>query len=97
MAVYRAKFTPYFLNVVPRKHPEVKLEWVERIVSNPIKQMTQADGRIVYWGNIPEMGDRALRVITLEMEKPFTTLSAIAIFIGGNNEGKNHHEAQLFS
>lgn len=60
------KFTPYFLNVVPRKHPEVKLEWIERIVCNPVKQMRQADGRIVYWGNVPEMDGRALRVITLE-------------------------------
>ena len=28
--------------------------------------MTQADGRIIHWGNIPEMDGRALRVVTLE-------------------------------
>ncbi|PSR15639.1 hypothetical protein C8255_22040 [filamentous cyanobacterium CCP3] len=60
------KSTPYFRNVVPLKHPEVKLEWVERVLANPIKQVVQADGRRVYWGNIPEKDGRALRVVTLE-------------------------------
>lgn len=60
------KFIPYFLNVFSCKHPEVKLEWIECIICSPVKQMTQVDGCIVYWGNISEMGGRALQVITLE-------------------------------
>ena len=58
--------TEYFDNVVPRKHPDIQLEWIARILNHPVKQETQADGRIVYWGNVPEKEGRALRVITLE-------------------------------
>ncbi|MFZ4677754.1 MAG: hypothetical protein ACOYM4_19040 [Nodosilinea sp.] len=60
------KSTDYFRNVVPRKHPEVQLEWVQRVLANPVKRSTQADGRLVYWGNIAEQDGRALRVVTLE-------------------------------
>ena len=49
-----------------RKHPDIQLEWVQQVLANPVKQATQADGRRVYWGNIPEAGGRALRVVTLE-------------------------------
>jgi hypothetical protein len=60
------KFTRYFETVVPLKHPEAILEWVERVLAHPVKREVQADGRISFWANIPEMGGRALRVITLE-------------------------------
>lgn len=60
------KTTQYFQNIVPLKHPDVRLEWVEQVLKNPIKRETQPDGRIVYWGNIPEYDGRALRVVTLE-------------------------------
>ncbi len=60
------KSTDYFRNVVPHKHPDVRLEWVQRVLENPVKQAVQADGRRVYWGNIAENNGRALRVVTLE-------------------------------
>ena len=60
------KVTHYFQAVVPIKHPDVKLTWVERVLTHPVKRMTQADGRIIHWGNIPEMDGRAVRVVTLE-------------------------------
>ncbi|MBF2035600.1 MAG: hypothetical protein IGR92_08970 [Leptolyngbyaceae cyanobacterium T60_A2020_046] len=60
------KSTDYFRTVVPQKHPEVRLEWIQRVLANPVKQTTQEDGRIVYWGNIAEKEGRALRVVTLE-------------------------------
>jgi hypothetical protein len=60
------KFTRYFETVVPLKHPEAILEWVERVLTYPVKREVQADGRISFWANIPEMDGRALRVITLE-------------------------------
>lgn len=33
---------------------------------NPLREETQADGRIRRWARIPEMGDRALHVVLLE-------------------------------
>ena len=46
------KSTDYFRNVVPRKHPEVRLEWVQRVLANPVKRAIQADGRFIYWGTL---------------------------------------------
>ncbi len=58
------KTTPYFDTVVQENHPEFELEWVERVLANPVKTEVQANGRISYLGNIPEFGGRALRVVT---------------------------------
>jgi hypothetical protein len=41
-------------------------EWIERVIQNPLSEERQADGRIRRWARIPEMGNRALRVILLE-------------------------------
>lgn len=60
------KTTRYFENHVLRKRPYIKREWCERIVLQPFHQETQSDGRIRHWGQIPELGDRYLRVVTLE-------------------------------
>jgi hypothetical protein len=57
--------TRYFEEQVLRKRPYIKAEWCARIIANPIRWETQADGRIRYWGYVPELGGRALRVITL--------------------------------
>ena len=43
----------------------IKLEWVERAINQPIKEVIQADGRIRRWVQIPEMEGRYLRVILL--------------------------------
>ena len=42
------------------------MDWIERVIFNPERTMTQTDGRIKKWGKIPEMEDRYLRVILLE-------------------------------
>ena len=49
-----------------RKRPYLRRDWCERIVANPLEREVQLDGRIRYWGIVPEFGGRVLRVITLE-------------------------------
>ena len=46
-----------------RKRPYIRRE---RVIRQPPRREVQMDGRIRFWGTIPEMGDRALRVVTLE-------------------------------
>jgi hypothetical protein len=41
-------------------------EWLERAIQFPIKEVIQADGRIRRWVQIPEFGNRTLRVVLLE-------------------------------
>lgn len=59
------KTTRYFREQVLRKRPYIQLEWCERIVAQPLAKMVQADGRIRFWGAVPEFGQRVLRVVTL--------------------------------
>ena len=47
-----------------RKRPYIRPEWRERVIQQPLKKEVQPDGRIRYWGYIPELG-RYLRVVTL--------------------------------
>ena len=61
------KTTRYFLYT--RSRPDravIKDEGIARVVRHPLREELQTDGRIRRWGRIPEMGDRALRVILLE-------------------------------
>jgi hypothetical protein len=61
------KTTQYFRYT--RQRPDraiIKDEWIEQVIQNPLREVTQADGRIRRWARIPEMGNRALRVILLE-------------------------------
>jgi len=58
------KVTRYFLEQVLRKRPYIRPEWCERVIQQPLKKEVQPDGRIRYWGYIPELG-RYLRVVTL--------------------------------
>lgn len=60
------KFTPYFENEVLRKRPYLKKEWCIRVIENPVKWEPQEHNRFRFWGEIPELGGRILRVITLE-------------------------------
>lgn len=67
MVIFRAvKTTRYFEEQVLRKRPYIRREWCEEIVRHPLRREGQPDGRVRYWGLIPELGGRALRVITLE-------------------------------
>lgn len=60
------KFTQYFLYT--RQRPDrscIKLEWIERVMANPVKIEIQSDSRIRKWGYIEEE-NKYLRVIILE-------------------------------
>ncbi|XGB41342.1 MAG: hypothetical protein LVS60_13680 [Nodosilinea sp. LVE1205-7] len=59
------KTTAYFEQKLLER-PEIQRAWCERVLANPLKTVTQPNGRISYWAVIPEYGDRVLRVITLE-------------------------------
>lgn len=51
--------------VATLKHPEVRKDWIETVLANPIKTQLQDNRRISYWGNIPQMQGRVLKVVTL--------------------------------
>jgi len=60
------KTTAYFREQVLRKRPYIKPEWCTYIVEHPIEREVQEDGRIRFWGFVPEYGEKAIRVVTLE-------------------------------
>ena len=43
----------------------IRDEWIERAIRSPVKEMTQADGRIRRWILVPEAENRYLRVVLL--------------------------------
>ena len=58
--------TRYFEAV--RNRPDraiIREEWIENAIRAPIRETTQADGRIRRWVQVPEMDNRFLRVILL--------------------------------
>jgi hypothetical protein len=60
------QFTQYFLAM--RSRPDralIRLEWIERVVRHPAKEMVQRDGRVRRWGPVPEAGGKFLRVVLL--------------------------------
>ena len=59
------KTTQYFETVVLRKRPYIRREWCERILASPLHREVQPDGRIRYWGYVPEFGGRVFRIVTL--------------------------------
>jgi hypothetical protein len=64
------KFTQYFLYTHSRPdRRDIRLEWIERVLENPIKEIIQRDGRIKRWGKIPEADGKYLRVVLLEDSK----------------------------
>jgi hypothetical protein len=61
------KATQYFLHT--RQRPDraiIQDEWIVRAIQHPLREERQADGRIRRWVRIPEMDNRALRVILLQ-------------------------------
>jgi hypothetical protein len=61
----RVKTTRYFEEQVRRKRPYIRLEWCVMVIQQPARVEIQSDGRLRYWGYVPELG-RYLRVVTLE-------------------------------
>jgi len=59
------KTTRYFREHVLRKRPHIRLEWCQKILQEPLAKKVQEDGRIRFWGAVPELGRRVLRVVTL--------------------------------
>ena len=55
--------TPYFDLSVRERRPYLKDEWIEFVLSNPIRTEIQDNGRVRYWGFIAE-ADKYLRVVT---------------------------------
>ncbi|MDA0688474.1 MAG: hypothetical protein O2948_07500 [Proteobacteria bacterium] len=60
------KYTEYFENEVLRKRPYLRKEWCEFTIDNAVKSEPQEHNRYRYWAKIPELGDRYLRVVTLD-------------------------------
>jgi len=57
------KVTHYFKTSVMARRPYLKTEWIEQVLSNPIRTEVQANGRIRRWAFIAEVG-KYLRVVT---------------------------------
>lgn len=60
------KTTQYFSAM--RSRPDraaITDEWIQRAASAPLREVIQADGRIRRWAQIPEMGNRYLRIVLL--------------------------------
>jgi hypothetical protein len=58
-------FTEYFENEVLKKRTYLKKEWCIRVIENPLRVEAQEHNRFRFWGAIPELEGRILRVITL--------------------------------
>lgn len=62
MAKYR--FTEYFEKVL-RKRPYIQREWCTRVLDAPLRSEAQEKNRYRFWGQVPELGGRYLRAVTL--------------------------------
>jgi hypothetical protein len=61
------KCTQYFLYTRQRPDRVIILdEWIERAMKHPLREERQSDGRIRCRVRIPEMNNRALRIVLLE-------------------------------
>jgi len=61
----RYRFTEYFEKEVLRKRPYIRKEWCTRVLDNPSRSEPQEKNRYRFWGEVPELRGRYLRVITL--------------------------------
>jgi hypothetical protein len=63
------QYTEYFENEVLRKRPYLRKEWCIQVIENPIKVERQEHNRFRFWGEIKELGNLILRVVTLDDKK----------------------------
>jgi hypothetical protein len=60
------KYTEYFKNKVLQKRPYIKMEWIEKALTEPVRIERQDEiNRIRQWVYIDEI-DKYLRVVTLD-------------------------------
>jgi hypothetical protein len=60
------KTTGYFQFVKTRSDRcSIKEEWIQEVVSAPVHEETQTDGRIRRWAKIDDAGGKFLRVVLL--------------------------------
>jgi hypothetical protein len=57
--------TAYFREVVLPKRPYVTLDLCRHILAAPLARQVQPDGRVRYWGQMPDEPAKFLRVVTL--------------------------------
>lgn len=63
-------FTEYFEKKVLTKRPYLTKEMCVRIVGSPVRREVQPDGeRVRFWGAVPELEGRYVRVVTLAGER----------------------------
>ena len=62
----RYAFTSCFELAVLPKRPYLRREWCVAVVENPVRVERQHDNRWRFWGLVPELGFRYLRVVTLD-------------------------------
>jgi hypothetical protein len=63
------KFTEYFEKEVLRKRPYLKKEWCISVIEQPLRAEPQEHNRFRFWGVIPELEGRVIRVVTLSDKK----------------------------
>lgn len=59
------QFTDYFNEQVLRKRPYLRREWCIAVIEDPIRAEQQEHNRWRFWGVVPELEGRYLRVVTL--------------------------------
>ncbi len=60
------RFTDYFEKEVLRKRPYLKKEWCIEVIQNPLRMEPQEHNRFRFWGIVPQLGGRIIRVVTLD-------------------------------
>lgn len=60
------QFTPYFENKVLQQRPYLTKEMCIRVVQAPVRSEPQEQNRFRFWADVPELGGRFLRVVTLQ-------------------------------
>ena len=58
------KTTWYFDNVVLFKRAYLRIEWIQRVLERPVEVQVRQNGRVRFWGLVPEFGTY-FRVVTL--------------------------------